>query len=323
MKNSKKHKHKHNVTKNKRVVKALHRQIHGRLSVPRVSSTVIIAFLICGTMATINVADMPLWALGQETADVAKYTTKTEQFVLLQYQAHMNVNATSSLLWSYGDRLALTVLIDPLFSDINGTIDVVTVDFDIYEKDKSEKFSTAAVAIPKEPLNASNYLNVTKAISTPDLDEFYILITIIASANVSGSFAPQAKYEHRFPDEDATISFIQVQRDNLAAILQLPGFPEEATFRAWITYYLAMLVIFFIPLLGVMYFRSKDYLLTRSARIKNNDRLHNEHGENIQAILQEQQENQKASTDSSQDADADINGQTHTNEDGDRGGAAN
>ena len=181
----------------------------------------------------------------------------TSDVIQISQNALLQVNTTAPLQWSFGSTYAISVSMVAALSDSAGIVNITLVEFKILNKDSETE--TTYLEVVNQAINGTLQLNVSKAIDTPDLDVFTVEINILASSNVSQVSTPETNYSVTFPDNDLQITVV---RDNLAAILQLPGFPETETFKRWLIVYALIMLLFLLPTGALGIFKYKDSQMT-------------------------------------------------------------
>ena len=187
--------------------------------------------------------------------DDQRHTTAPVQIPIGEL-GFIEVTGQINRVWQLGTSSNVTVIITPILTNPNAYVEVVWVIFTLYDESGQKLEDESEItAFVNEKYTSDEELVVSQRLNAPNIpstDNFYLNVTIYAGANSTIVSEPNANYNIRIPEGDLTIF---VKRDNLGALLQLPGFPETSVFIAWAIYFGIFLILFSFPSTALLYFK--------------------------------------------------------------------
>lgn len=181
------------------------------------------------------------------------YYSPTSTFVL-NSETNFTVYSTAPLTWTLNSAVNFTVYLNAsgLPSGENITVEIITVYFDSPDyADRRQKHAFTPMANLTE--TDRELVQRTTLFAPDDVDKYFnISIVILAhSTNVTDNQV----FEADFPGDEP---YIEVKKDIVLPVINLPGFPDIATFGRWIFIFGISFVLIAFPSILVLSFKTKE-----------------------------------------------------------------
>jgi hypothetical protein len=177
---------------------------------------------------------------GQESI----YTSPTYRFEL-DGETNFTVVSRAPLSWEENVEKNFSITFGATNINVSHNISITYVDITyVYPDNETEARYLHAEDFVLNITNQVYNINTT-LIAPNDYNLFNISIEIIAHSSTNSSDTLFIAY---FPGDR---SYIQVEREGVNPIINLPGFPDPLTFSRWIVIYIIILLVMITPALFV------------------------------------------------------------------------
>ncbi len=186
------------------------------------------------------------------------YYSPTTTFELND-NTNFTVYSTAPLTWTLNSAVNFTVYLNAtgIPSGENITIEILTVYFD--SPDYTSRRQKHAFT-PRINLTETNReLEQRTTLYAPDDVDKHFNITIVIIAHSTNVTVEQV-YEADFPGDEP---YIEVKKDIVLPVINLPGFPDIATFGRWIFIFGISFALIAFPSILVVGFKTKEFIEKR------------------------------------------------------------
>ncbi len=189
------------------------------------------------------------------------YYSPTSIFSLNE-ETNFTVYSTAPLTWKLNNGVNFTVHVNATGLPIgeNITIDVMTVYFDSpdYTSRRQKHAFTPMINLTE----TSRLLEERTILYAPDDVEKNFNMTVVILAR-STNITENQVFEAYFPGDEP---YIEVKKDVVLPIINLPGFPDITTFGRWIFIFAVSFVLIAFPSILVASFKIQELVKNRSKK---------------------------------------------------------
>ncbi|MBY9001593.1 MAG: hypothetical protein KGD64_11790 [Candidatus Heimdallarchaeota archaeon] len=211
--------------------------------------TFILIFILTNMIASSHLNNV---SLGQESVYTSPKIT-----LEINEETNFTVYSTAPLTWELNDYQNFTIYVNSTGIPLGDNITLVSISI-YYNIPNDPHRQQARILTPQVNLTGVNqqYESISALRPPSDADEFNITIEIVAQ---STSVPDNQLFETQFPGDE---TYIDIQKDLVLPVINLPGFPNIETFTRWIFIFCVAFVIISLPAIFVASFKIQEAVKT-------------------------------------------------------------
>jgi len=184
--------------------------------------------------------------------------TSPKKTLEINGDTNFTVYSTAPLTWELNGHENFTIYFNSTGVPSGENITLVSVSI-YYNIPDNPHRQQARILTPQVNLTGVNQqYEILSSLSPPsDADEFNITIEIIAK---STSEPENQLFEAQFPGDGI---YIDIKKDLVLPVINLPGFPDIETFARWIFIFAVAFIIISLPSIFVASFKIQELVKTR------------------------------------------------------------
>ncbi len=184
--------------------------------------------------------------------------TSPKETLEINGDTNFTVYSTAPLTWELNGHENYTIYFNSTGVPSGENITLVSVSI-YYNIPDDPHRQQARILTPQVNLTGVNQqYEILSSLKPPsDADEFNITIEIIAK---STSKPENLLFEAQFPGDEI---YIDIKKDLVLPVINLPGFPDIETFARWIFIFAVAFVIISLPAIFVASFKIQELVKTR------------------------------------------------------------
>ncbi len=193
---------------------------------------------------------------GQESV----YTSPTTLFEV-DSNTNFTVYSTAPLTWRLNSPVNFTAYINATGLPAGMNLTVVSISI-VYNKPDDPHGEYPKILTPNKNMTVEKELLEQKTLlyAPSDADQFNISLEIVVRSTTSPD---NQLFKSEFPGD---VEYIEVKKDIVLPIINLPGFPDANTFLRWIFIFGVAFVLISMPSIFVLSFKIKERVENRKAK---------------------------------------------------------